>query len=154
MEECCAVVVRSPEPSLFLPLSLPPSNNQHSHRGPCIRFSLRRCPHLATAFTAIVDAVVTAAAAASPTQFLSAQPSQAIAIAAATTVVAAVAVAFAAAITAAITLASAVTIAAASTNVSAAVVIVVVVVVVIIVVIVVVVVVVTVVVVSVLFTLI
>ena len=109
------------------------SHRRHLCRCNHICFSLRRRPHLAAAFTDIVDAVVTAA---SPTQFPSAQPSQAIAIATATAVVAAVAVALAAAIAAAITLASAVTIAAASTNVSAAVVIVVVVVVVVIVVVV------------------
>ena len=86
-----------------------------------IRCSLRRRPHLAAALT-------------SPP--LSAQPSQAIAIATATAVVAAVAVAFTAAITAAITLASAVTIAAASTEFSTAVVIVVIVIIVIVIVIV------------------
>jgi hypothetical protein len=86
-----------------------------------IRCSLRRRPHLAAALT-------------SPP--LSAQPSQAIAIATATAVVAAVAVAFTTAITTAIAFASAVTIAAASTDVSTAVVIVVIVIIVIVIVIV------------------
>ena len=48
--------------------------------------SLRRRPHLATTFTAIVNAAVTAAATASPTQFPSTQPLRAIAIAAATVI--------------------------------------------------------------------
>ena len=97
---------------------------------------LRRRPHLAAAFTAIVDAVVTATAATLPMQFPSAQPSQAIAIATATTVVAAVAVAFAAAIATTIALAFAVTITAASPNVSAAVVIVIVIIVIVVVIVV------------------
>jgi len=101
-----------------------------------IRCSLRRCPHLASAFTAIVDAAVTTAAAASPMQFPSTQPLRAITITTATAVFAAVtvAIAFAAAIAAAIALASAVTIAAASTDVSTAVIIIVVVVIVVVVV--------------------
>jgi hypothetical protein len=82
--------------------------------------SYQHRPHLAAAFTAVVDATVIAPAAASPTQIPSTQLllSLAVVIAAATAVVAAVAVAFAAAIVATIALASAVTIAAASTDVS------------------------------------
>jgi len=102
----------------------------------CIRCSLRRRPHHTAAFTAIVDATVTAATATSLTQFPSTQSSQAIAITATTEVVAAIAIAFAAAIAAAIALASAVTIAAASTNLSATVIIVNVVIVVVVVVVV------------------
>ena len=86
-----------------------------------IRCSYHHHPHLAAAFTAVVDATVIAPAAASPTQIPSTQLlllSLAVAITAATAVVAAVAVAFAAAIVAAIALTSAVTIAAASTDVS------------------------------------
>jgi len=95
-----------------------------------IRCSLRHHAHLATAFTAIVDAAVIVAACCIADTISLKQSLQAIAIAATTKVVAAVAIAFAAAIAAAIALASAVTIAAASTDVSAAVIIVVVVIVV------------------------
>ncbi len=92
-----AAVAATTEPSAAIAGRCQYRGHRHCFcRRKCIRCSLHRHPHPAAAFTAIVDAAVTAAAtAALPTQFSSTQPSRAIAIA----VAVAVAVAFAITVT-------------------------------------------------------